>query len=193
LKKIWRQGQVKSQCLHDLFHTYLVSRQQMPPPPPTNNNQRLYFDMIKEFRSQLYCHTNDHMIRYRLPMAYNTMGSEQIRYPHMNLNRSQSIPIQKLLPPPLQMPPMQMPVQSVAPAPAPSKRRATKKQKEQQQQEQLQSPQLNGMPGFVPGISPMAMEMNRPCSSNEFSNNSPGSLPMHIKGKDFRRVLEIMY
>lgn len=158
-------------------------------PPPTSNNQRLYFDMVKEFRSQLYCHTNDPMFRFRLPMAYNTVGSEQIRYPSMNLNRSQSIPVQKLVPPPPQMPPMQMPVTSTAPAPAPSKRRTTKKQKEQQQQEQLQSPQLNGMPGFPHGISPMAMEMNRPCSSHDFSNcdprarNSPGSLPMHMKGK----------
>jgi hypothetical protein len=78
-------------------------------PPPASNHQRLYFDMVKEFRFQLYCHTNDHMIRFRLPMAYNTVASEQIRYPTMNLNRSQSIPVQKLVPPP-QMPPMQMPV-----------------------------------------------------------------------------------
>ncbi|KAI6177042.1 hypothetical protein M3Y97_00864200 [Aphelenchoides bicaudatus] len=118
-----------------------ASRQQMP--PPTSNNQRLYFDMIKEFKAQLYCLNNDPMIRFRLPMAYNTKGTDQLKYPTTNINRSLSVVQKPALPTP-QMPPMQMPVTSSAPSQPATKRRTTKKQKEQQQQEQLQSPQLNG-------------------------------------------------
>lgn len=44
-----------------------ASRQQMP--PPTSSNQRLYFDLLKEFKSQIYFLNNDPMIRCRLPVC----------------------------------------------------------------------------------------------------------------------------
>lgn len=113
-------------------------------------------------------------------MAYNTIGSEQIRYPPVNINRSPSIPIQKAMPPQM---PMHLPVTSSQQPPAPvTKRRLTKKQKEQQQQEhQLQSPQINGvMPNFPP---PMPMELSRASSSHDLpTRSSPGTIPMHLKG-----------
>jgi hypothetical protein len=183
--------QLSSQTLRSPFEEDLdnlkrpASRQQMPPPmaPPTFSNPRLFFDMIKEFRSQMYCKGNDQMLRCRLPLAYNTVGSERIPYPTMNLNRSPSFQ-QNLMPPP-QMP---MPVTSSAPSSS-TKRRPTKKQKELQlQQEQMQSSQMNGMPNFPHGISPVAMDLNRPCSSHDLNGydpnmarNSPNSYPLNMK------------
>jgi len=167
-----------------------ASRQQMP--PPTSNNQRLYFDTVKEFRSQIYCNGNDYALRFRQPMAYNTIGTERfVRYPVPNINRSPSIPIQKAMAPQLSL---QMPVTSAPPAQTTTtKRRVTKKQKEQQEQMQIQSPQLNGM-GMMPnnfphGISPMGMDLSRPCSSHDLSNcdprarNSPGSMHLNALGR----------
>lgn len=167
-----------------------ASRQQMP--PPTNTNQRLYFDIIKEVRSPMYCNGNDPMFRLRLPMAYNTIGAEMnLPYPNTNINRSPSIPIQKSMP--LQMPPqmppqMQMPVTSSAPIPqqpaTTTRKRQTKKQKEQQ--EQMQASQMNGggpMPNFPHGMLPMAIDPSRPCSSHDLNTrSSPGTIQMNMKG-----------